>query len=367
VSQKLCVVFLITFLIGCAIGPKVGEDKFAWLEKADDAKSLSWVENQNKQTVRELTVLPYYSKIEKEVRRIVLAEDRIPFVQVRKSWLYNFWQDAVSKRGVWRRVEAQNFTLKPVPWETLLDLDKLAQDEKENWVWAGTDCLAPQFNRCLIKLSRGGGDAVVVREFDIEAKSFVKGGFEVSEAKTKAEWKDLDHIWVATNEGAGSLTESNYPRRMRLWQRGTPLKSATLIYEVSKNDAAIDAVTVSRPESNLSFVVAEKNYYDSEIFWLTSGQKKVLVPKPLDAKWLCVFQNQIYFLLRSSLQQSKSAIPAGSIVKFKIDPLKETISSEADLVYTPPKRTSVQYLDGSRKHLYLVFLKIFLLKIFIFF
>jgi prolyl oligopeptidase len=58
-------------------------------------------------------------------------------------------------------------------WELVLDLDKLAEGEDEDWVWKGAQCLRPEYRRCLLNLSRGGADAVVVREFDVETKTFV--------------------------------------------------------------------------------------------------------------------------------------------------------------------------------------------------
>jgi prolyl oligopeptidase len=48
----------------------------------------------------------------------------------------------------------------------VLDLDALGKDEGENWVWKGSAWLQPDYPRCLLSLSRGGADAVVVREFD---------------------------------------------------------------------------------------------------------------------------------------------------------------------------------------------------------
>ena len=62
--------------------------------------------------------------------------------------------------------------------KTILDFDKLAADENENWVYKGSVCLAPDFTRCMLRLSRGGKDASVYCEFNIATKSFVEGGFE---------------------------------------------------------------------------------------------------------------------------------------------------------------------------------------------
>ena len=56
-------------------------------------------------------------------------------------------------------------------WDVLLDVDALADTEDENWVWAGADVLEPDHSLALIELSRGGADATVVREFDMDEKA----------------------------------------------------------------------------------------------------------------------------------------------------------------------------------------------------
>ena len=91
-------------------------------------------------------------------------------------------------------------------WETVLDIDALAKAEDENWVYKGTAWLAPDYERCLIKLSRGGTDASVHREFDMVAKRFVEGGFALPEAKSGVTWLDRDTLLVGTDWGEGSLT-----------------------------------------------------------------------------------------------------------------------------------------------------------------
>jgi prolyl oligopeptidase PreP (S9A serine peptidase family) len=97
------------------------------------------------------------------------------------------------------------------------------------------------YDRCLISLSRGGADAVTVREFDIASKSFVKDGFTLPEAKLSADWRDLNSIYVATDFGAGSMTDSGYPRIIKEWKRGTPLQNATTLLEGKTTDMSVSA------------------------------------------------------------------------------------------------------------------------------
>ena len=57
-------------------------------------------------------------------------------------------------------------------------------------------------------LSRGGADAVEIREFDIATRRFVKDGFRLPEAKGGADWIDRDTLLVSTASDAASTTDS---------------------------------------------------------------------------------------------------------------------------------------------------------------
>ena len=108
---------------------------------------------------------------------------------------------------------------------------RAGKEEKENWVWHGAQALRPEYSRALVSLSRGGADAAVVREFDLETKSFVKDGYTLPEAKSQVSWRDADSVFVGTDFGPGSLTESGYPRIVKEWKRGTPLAEAAVVFE----------------------------------------------------------------------------------------------------------------------------------------
>jgi prolyl oligopeptidase len=125
---------------------------------------------------------------------------------------------------------------RPEPaWDVLLDLDALAREEAEDWVWAGCSTLPPDYRRGLVQLSRGGADAVTLREFDLDAKRFIADGFALPEAKTQVDWLDQDRLIVATPLGGDTFaTQSGYARTVRLWRRGTPFVEAPIVYEAER-------------------------------------------------------------------------------------------------------------------------------------
>ena len=115
--------------------------------------------------------------------------------------------------------------------EVILDLDAMSAADGEEWVFKGVDCLPKQYRHCLVELSSGGGDAVTIREFDMQAKAFVENGFQLPAAKTRVTWMDRDTLLVATDFGPGTLTESGYPRVIKRWKRGTTLDEARTVHQ----------------------------------------------------------------------------------------------------------------------------------------
>jgi prolyl oligopeptidase PreP (S9A serine peptidase family) len=75
------------------------------------------------------------------------------------------------------------------------NVDALSAQDGKPWVTGMPDCLPPEYRRCLVSLSNGGKDATIVREFDVETRTFVADGFVLPEAKSGTSWRDIDHIF----------------------------------------------------------------------------------------------------------------------------------------------------------------------------
>jgi len=224
------------------------EDPHLWLEDVTGEKALEWVKARNAEAGKELEG-PAFQNLKADLLKIYDSKERIPYVTKHGAFFYNFWQDAKNPRGLWRRATLEEYR-KPEPkWDVILDLDALNKTEKENWVWHGAQILKAGGHRhVLITLSRGGADASVTREFDLETRSFVKGGFEIPEAKGGMSWIDKDSVYVSTDFGAGSMTSSGYPRIAKLWRRGTPLSQAATICRAHTATTTHGTMTLSSPD-----------------------------------------------------------------------------------------------------------------------
>ncbi len=260
------------------------DDPYLWLEGIDGARPLDWVRQHNAVTVGKYADTPAFKRLDARLLEVLDSDARIPFVSKLGDHYYNFWRDQAHPKGLWRRATLAEYRKAEPEWETVLDLDALAAAEKENWVWHGAQCLRPDYRRCLLSLSRGGADADVVREFDLIDKAFVKDGFALPEAKTQVAWIDHDHLYVGTDFGPGSMTESSYPRIAKVWTRGTPLAAAKTVYEGKPDDMAISAWRDQTPGFERDFVHRALAFYDSETYLLGQDGKLARIDVPNDAE-----------------------------------------------------------------------------------
>ncbi|MFK7929586.1 MAG: S9 family peptidase, partial [Myxococcota bacterium] len=194
-----------------------GTDPHQWLEAVEDEAALDWVRERNAETTDALTADPAFASRKAKLLSIYDSNERIAYPsQMGGSW-YNFWQDAEHPKGLWRRTSEASYRAGNPEWEIVLDIDALGKKEGENWVYKGSSCLYPEYRRCLIELSRGGADATVTREFDIQTKEFVEGGFYLPEAQRTTSWIDQHPIYVMTDFGDGPFTVSGDPPVTTPW------------------------------------------------------------------------------------------------------------------------------------------------------
>ncbi|QGZ38476.1 prolyl oligopeptidase [Pseudoduganella flava] len=315
-------------------------DPYQWLEDVAGDRQLAWVRQQNDAALGELEALPAYAPLAERLKTILNSQERIPFVRKHGAWLYNFWRDATHVRGIWRRTTPEQYRLPEPQWETVLDLDRLAADEHENWVWHGVSSLYPAGERFLVSLSRGGGDAVVVREFDMPARRFVADGFHLPEAKSDVAWIDADTVFVATDFGPGSMTTSGYARIVKEWRRGTPLAAARTLFEARPDDLGVGAYRDFTPGHSHQFITRQIGFYSTELF-LRDGDRLTRIDKPDDANAYTV-RDQLIIELRSPWTVAGRTWPQGALLA---QDLHRHLDGARDfaLLFEPAPATS---LDG---------------------
>ncbi len=326
------------------------DDPYLWLEDVEGQAPLAWAVEQSRATAAELEAEPGFRELEARLLSILDSPARIPAVSKRGSYLYNFWRDAAHPRGLWRRTTLEEYRTSEPSWDVLLDLDALARDERENWVWGGASCLWPAHERCLISLSRGGGDAEVVREFDLTTRRFVADGFSLPEAKHSVAWRDRDSVYVGTDFGPGSLTTSGYPRIVKEWKRRTPLAEAETVYEGQPGDVSVGAARDFTPGFERDFVYRGPTFFTNEVYLRRAGAL-VRIEKPDDATALA-YREWLLLRLRTPWTLEGRTYPAGALLAARFERWLAG-EREVEVIYEPGERRSLDDLSPTRGHVLL--------------
>ncbi len=323
-------------------------DPYLWLEEVTGEKPLEWVRERNTESVAALAGTDRFKALESRILGILDSKERIPMVTKIGGQFYNLWRDAANPKGLWRRTTLAEYRRPEPAWEIVLDLDALSVKEGENWVWHGAAVLEPADRLCLVSLSRGGADADVVREFDLEKKAFVEGGFTLPEAKSRVAWRTADSLFVATDFGPGSLTASGYPRMIREWTRNTPLATAPVVYEGQPDDMSVTAWRDLTPGFERDVVVRQKTFYTSEMFLRRDGGL-VKIEKPDDAT-AAVHREWLVLELRSPWTVGATTHPAGSLLAADLEAFLSG-NPTMHVLFTPAPRTSLISFASTRNHL----------------
>ena len=326
------------------------DDPHLWLEDVTGEKQIAWVRERNAESTRVLTSGTGFPVLERRILSILDSKERIPAVTKIGDRYYNFWRDAANPKGVWRSTTLDEYRKAEPAWETVIDIDALAKAENENWVWHGATVLEPEDRVCLVSLSRGGADADVVREFDLDRKAFVDGGFSLPEAKSRVAWRGRESLFVATDFGPGSLTASGYPRSVREWTRGTPLPQAEVVFEGQPDDMAVGASRDLTPGFERDFLIRQITFWTNEFFLRRDGHL-LKIDKPDDAN-ASVHREWLLIELRSPWTVEETTYPAGALLAANFEAFLKG-DRTLHVVFEPTDRTSLAAWAGTRNHILL--------------
>ncbi len=318
-------------------------DEHLWLEEITGEAPLQWVARQNARTLSALEG-PQLRRLEADVLEVMDSTERIPMVAKHGPHYYNFWRDAEHPRGVLRRTTWESWLSEEPRWELLLDVDALAAEEGVEWVYGGARLLRPQYTggqhrRALISLSPDGGDAKRVREFDLERRQFVPGGFDVPTAKSSVSWVDADTVHVGTDFGPGSMTASSYPRTVRVLRRGQDLAQARQVFEVDEQHVQAVFVRDHTPGFVRDLAVDVVDFFASRTY-LVRGDKLVHVDVP-DSVTVDLHRQWLLLRPQEELELDGTVHPAGSLLAAELEAFLAGDRSVAP-VFVPDERTALQ-------------------------
>ncbi len=337
---------ILCFILPCSIMGQENDDKYLWLEEVEGEEALKWVKEKNENTIEVLQNHPEFQEINEKILAILNSKERIAYPSILGEYIYNFWQDDKNARGLLRRTSLTEYLKDSPEWETVLDIDLLCEQEGEKWAFKGASILYPKFDICMLKLSRGGSDAIVMREFDLEKKTFVKDGFYVPQAKGDAAWIDKNTLIVTTDFGEGTLTTSGYPRIAKIWKRGTPLKEAKTLFEGKEKDVGVWGSVQNTPERRYVTISREITFYTSNLF-VMENDKLIKLEIPDDANFNGFFKNQLLLQLRSDWIIKGKTYKQGALIGIDYDKFLGG-DRNFEVIFQPDERSSLESVSKTK-------------------
>lgn len=363
--QKINLLLLLALLSGCAnhstnpsqvkadsaSSPQtvVEADPFLWLEEVEGTAAIDWVKARNKKSLDVLEKHPSFAALYENNKTIYNSNERIPYVSQMNGYLYNFWRDETHVRGLYRRTTMAEYRKAEPKWETVLDVDALAIKDDENWVYKGMSCRYPAYDRCLVNLSRGGADATVVKEFDLNDKVFVEGGFYLPESKNSVTWVDLDTLMVGADFGDGSMTDSGYPKTTRMWQRGTDVKDAPVVFEGNQADVGIWPAVIFDGDNAYKFVIQADSFYTRTWFVLDENNQTKQLDLPKDIGFSGLINGQAIFELKSDWTVADQSFKQGHLITITFEDYLKG-SNDFELLMKPSDKTSISSVVTSKNY-----------------
>ncbi|HEX6741102.1 MAG TPA: prolyl oligopeptidase family serine peptidase [Sphingomicrobium sp.] len=350
--HRLASVAILSFA-AAASAASVRPDPNLWLQQVDGARALNQVRAWNAKTRAELEKQPGFADYRSRALALLSTDKKIAEPdQLIGDRVLNFWQDAQHPRGLWRVSPLAQFAAGKPQWRTLLDIDAMSAADKKNWVFKGADCLSPAYVDCMVSLSNGGGDAVEVREFDLDKAAFIPGGFFLPNAKSNVSWAAPDALFIGTDFGPGSLTDSGYPRLVKLWKRGTPLAGATELAQGEKSDVSIQAYGAVDGERIWPILNRSVDFYHSKVSHIAPDGRLVATPLPDDAQINDVTDGRVI----ASLKTPWRGRPAGALVAYSIPDLIAGKAPAIETLFVPDARQAVEEVAASKSKVWVKYL-----------
>ena len=331
------------------------QDSRLWLEDVEGEDALNWVREQNFRTTTRLQNDDRYAPLMAAAQSLYESDDRIPYGDFYGGFVWNFWQDNTHTHGLWRRTTLTSYLTETPQWEVIIDLDALAEKEAINWVWRGADCLAPQYDRCLVTLSKGGSDAAVRREFSLSQRQFVQNGFETPEAKGGIAWIDKDTVLVALATDTANTTDSGYPSVIYRWSRGTELTTAEVVLQGTRQDVGLWPMRFEDRDGSVHMLAAQSHTFYESTYWHLpfSGEAKIL-PIPAKTSIETLYRGELIFKLAEDWQRADASQihPAGALVSINLARFIATGEIAAvNTLYVPSPTESIGSVAATKSRL----------------
>ena len=296
-----------------AIRPTADLTDLQWLEQVDSPAVQQWVAQQNARTVAELGATAAYQRTFSNTLNYVNFQPKASgraSLQRQQQSTTDYQVNAKHPRGLLRHALAAKDPRGETVWREL-DFQQLSEQEQTSWQYVGHSCAPTQLDQCLLYLSKGGGDAFVVREYDFVSNRFVEAGFSLPAGRHVIHWLSDQQLLLGTDWGPGTLSQSGFANELRIWQRGTALSSATRVFRGDPAAVSVNAFGLKTKQFNFTLLQEIRTFHDTYLHLWLDGKVQALA-KPSKADIAGVLGDELLL----SLQQDwpEHGMVSGSLV-----------------------------------------------------
>lgn len=324
-----------------ASGQAHAKDPLQWLEAPHDEKALAWARAQTQQTRERLGALPSHAKIAEELTTVLAEAPTEPDQFLLGTRAVRLLRDAGHPHGL-LQTAPRNADGAPGTWSTVLDVADLRKREGVPFELQtfdlGSACLAPLYERCLLRLSPGGGDEVEIREFDLSKNEFVSGGFRVGKSRAFAAWMGPDTILVGHTLGDAPKTMAGWPATFGMWTRGQPLESARAVFEAQPDDAIVQISTVGSGASAQGVINRAIDYstFEVSLIDVDGNLRKASLPAALKP----------FGILGATKRHLVVQLAKDAVIEGKTYKAETVVAYEVDASVPPSQRVSAAYVPS---------------------
>ncbi len=324
-----------------------------WLDDTYSKRALGWVAKERARTLKTLKADRRFAALQKDAETVLTDASRLHEVDLMAGAAYEYWQDREHPLGLWRRTSVEAYFAGAPVWETVIDVDALGKAEGRKWIFAGASCRG---RRCLVRMSDNGKDAAFVREFDLDTKTFVEGGFQIPESKSRAWWYDDDTLLVAPVLGPETVNESGFPKTLRLWDRGAPMAATKPLFEIGDRDGSLSA-SLLQAAGVKGFVAARHLDFNSREYSLVlEDGSRTPLPLPKLADFTGMHEGRLLLRLNAPWTPAGTTtqLPSGALVAVPLEPLlKQQRVDQAEALYSPSPEVGVRQVIADGQKLFL--------------
>lgn len=317
-----------------------GNADLQWLEAPHEPQAVAWARQQTGITASVLSQKAMYPAVLAELDTAMRASTPLADISLLGPRAVRLQRDTEHPHGD-LQVALRQADGTPGTWKSVLDIDALRKQEGKPYelhVPAMKDaCLAPEYRYCLLSLSPDGTDETELREFDLVKGSFVSAGFRVPVSRLQASWLNREHILIAHNLDGSPRTAAGWPAAVRLWQRGTPLSAAPIVYQARASDAIVMLGSMGEGAGARGIINRAQDYSTFQLLLVDQAGKVAPLALPEKIKpfgLLGTTKNQLIVQLAEAANINGVVEPAETIVSYHIGATLAQ-AQRARIVYRP--------------------------------